>query len=71
VPHINVIIFTQRQKLANNYLVQTFPTAVEPVNEIFDTSGCWQSNFPTAGVFSRELVITFSTPGGKPTFSAN
>jgi len=50
---------------------RTFPTAVEPVNDILATSGCSQITLPAAGVFSRELVTTFSTPAGIPAFSAN
>jgi len=50
---------------------RTFPTAVDPVNDILATSGCSQITLPTADAFSRELVNTFSTPAGIPAFSAN
>ena len=37
-----------------------------PVNDIPATKGLVHSVSPTAGVFLRELVTTFMTPGGKP-----
>jgi len=49
----------------------TFPTAVDPVNDILATSGCSQITLPAAEAFCRELVTTFSTPAGIAAFSAN
>ncbi len=47
-----------------------FPTGVEPVKEIFFTRSCSHKCFPIAGVFGRDVVITFRQPGGRPAFSA-
>ena len=49
----------------------TFPTAVDPVNEIVDTRGLLQSTLPTSAALSREHVTTLSTPGGNPASSAS
>ena len=49
----------------------TFPTSVEPVNDIFATRGCSHRTVPTAGVLPRDAVITFTTPGGMPACSAS
>jgi hypothetical protein len=49
----------------------TFPTALDPVNDIFITLLSLHMTFPTAGVFVLEAVTTFNTPGGIPATSAN
>lgn len=49
----------------------TFPVAVDPVKEIFATSGSVQRTCPTEGVFSLEQGTTLKTPAGIPAFSAS
>ena len=73
----NISINIKERLTQINLLIQadinppTFPTSVEPVNDIFATKGCSHKTVPTAGVFFREAVITFTTPGGIPACSAN
>jgi hypothetical protein len=49
----------------------TFPTAVDPVNDICLTVGLVHKVFPTSLELSLLLVTTFKTPGGNPAFSAS
>ena len=49
----------------------TFPTIVEPVNDILDTRGCSHKTLPTWAALVRDDVITLKTPGGRPACSAN
>jgi hypothetical protein len=51
--------------------IYTFPTAVDPVNDICLTVGLVHKVFPTSLELSLLLVTTFKTPGGNPAFSAS
>lgn len=44
----------------------TFPTAVEPVKDILDTSRLSHMTLPTAGALGREQGTTLKTPSGTP-----
>lgn len=54
-----------------NYILFTFPTGVDPVNDICLMVGLLHRVLPTSAELSLLHVITFNTPGGNPAFSAN
>ena len=51
--------------------MSSFPTRVEPVNDIFLIVGCVQIVCPTASIFLFDAVTTFKTPAGTPACSAS
>ena len=64
-----ILLFNCESKYQNAQSL-TLPVSVDPVNEILATRGLSHRTFPTAGVFLREHVTTFTTPGGTPASSA-
>ena len=49
----------------------TFPTTVDPVNDIFCTKGLEHRLSPTTPALSRDDVTKLNTPGGTPAWSAS
>ena len=68
---LNKSVF-KKLKLPNQHIGNhTLPTSVEPVNEIFATSGLLHKIMPTAWALLREAVTIFRTPLGTPACSAS
>jgi hypothetical protein len=61
-PNSNVTFFNPSEQI----LATSLPTRVLPVNVTFLTSSCRHKASDNGGVFSRLVVKTLNTPGGKP-----
>ena len=57
--------------LKSYHTLRTFPTKVDPVNDIFWTSVLAHRVSPMTPALSRDDVTTFSTPAGTPARSAS